>query len=215
MTKVFFDAPTAFEARGRHGYVKNTGLEITPLGDEVEFRVITSRGQTSPAIRLSVPLADVDTMIAAMLSMKRRVQLMAQPAAVTPADLQDLLPDDRSELARVMSELSRETRQALLADQDASVRAAARFRALMAIEESLSRTEYDAIAATLRIDPTGLVNDQPVAWLTPVQAAVAAVELRRRGVPLTAIETYPAAALVDYFDRLDPAAAAGDAPPAP
>jgi hypothetical protein len=82
---ITFADPTEFEAKGRNGFMKTTGITLVQmLNGEVHLGCITSKGVSSDAVRLPVPKSAVIPLANALLAMVQADQVTGQETVVTP-----------------------------------------------------------------------------------------------------------------------------------
>lgn len=231
MTKIWFQTVSEYGAYGRNGTMKTAGLVVSRLGDELELRPITGCYQVSNSARVSVPLREVDAVVDALRSLKRRMELQAaavrQPIGAD--DIPALLVDDRIAIAHQIAMVAPAARGVLLGDPDPRVRRAARHAAFSRIDAAFGQADHVPLLARLRPDADGFCAGRRLQDLPTPLAALVAANLMHH-LPLGVRERlnfWPETPLLDTLAALDhgtpvmaliaddPVVAAQMEPPAP
>jgi len=89
-TKIKFDRPTRFDARGRNGYLPCYGVELSDMGDgdfaEIHLHPIGARGNASEACRIPIRKNAIPALLAELLHLLPRIEQLQFAGAVLEAE---------------------------------------------------------------------------------------------------------------------------------
>jgi hypothetical protein len=82
---ITFDDPPEFEAKGRNGFIKTTGVTLMKMTNgEIHLGCITSKGVASDTSRLPVPKSAVIPLAHALLAMAHAEEVTPREVIITP-----------------------------------------------------------------------------------------------------------------------------------